>query len=165
MQSELRKCIVLGSEGVGKTRICRIIVGDLNMVTTTTVGIDFLRTDIAGTEIHLLDTTGHERFEPIISQCYRMVDIVLFVYDVSRRETFARIVDNFERIKLMANAAQLYIIFGNRTSESERTISETAGKDLAEMNDALYFDVSIDKPNTIKRAMHDALSKFRTVHK
>lgn len=88
----LCKCITIGNTGVGKTSLLRKYMHDeYAHEYVSTIGVDFyiltgeVKDKIA--KIQLWDTAGQERFRTIVSTYYRGVNLVLFVYDVTNKQT------------------------------------------------------------------------------
>lgn len=96
------KLILAGSETVGKTSFMLRFVDGVNakMPFLATIGIDYKikrcrTTD--GVEVNLLiwDTAGPVRFRSITNSYYRGADGCVFLFDVSRHETFEDIERSF----------------------------------------------------------------------
>ncbi|KAI4833093.1 hypothetical protein KUCAC02_016014 [Chaenocephalus aceratus] len=89
------KVLVIGDSGVGKTCLThRLCAGDFPSRVEATIGVDFRERllDINGERIklQLWDTAGQERFrKSMVHHYYRNVHAVLFVYDVSRPNSFS----------------------------------------------------------------------------
>uniref|UniRef100_UPI00358DE7C8 ras-related protein Rab-33B n=1 Tax=Myxine glutinosa TaxID=7769 RepID=UPI00358DE7C8 len=88
------KIIVIGEKNVGKTCLTfRFCGGGFPERTEATIGVDFRErsVEIEGERIklQLWDTAGQERFRrSMIPHYYRNVHAVVFVYDVTRRDSF-----------------------------------------------------------------------------
>jgi len=84
---------VLGESGVGKTSLLlRYVSNRFTIATKSTIGTDFLTKQIdvgdKSVTLQIWDTAGQERFQGLGSAFFRGSDGVLFVFDVTRRETF-----------------------------------------------------------------------------
>ncbi|XP_041696775.1 ras-related protein Rab-33B [Coregonus clupeaformis] len=88
------KIIVIGDSGVGKTCLTyRFCAGEFPDRTEATIGVDFRErlVEVEGEKIklQLWDTAGQERFrKSMVQQYYRNVHAVLFIYDVTRPDSF-----------------------------------------------------------------------------
>ncbi|XP_042173278.1 ras-related protein Rab-33B isoform X1 [Oncorhynchus tshawytscha] len=100
------KIIVIGDSGVGKTCLTyRFCAGEFLDRTEATIGVDFRErlVEVEGEkikedredggertqELQLWDTAGQERFrKSMVQQYYRNVHAVLFIYDVTRPDSF-----------------------------------------------------------------------------
>lgn len=91
------KCVTLGSHSVGKSTICQMFYTGRKVENVQyTVGIDFVGKDIKLSEkqnikLQVWDTAGSEQFTRIIESYIRDVDIAFLVFDMSKRETWDRI--------------------------------------------------------------------------
>eukprot|EP01126_Amoeba_proteus_P054057 TRINITY_DN661_c0_g2_i15.p1 TRINITY_DN661_c0_g2~~TRINITY_DN661_c0_g2_i15.p1 ORF type:complete len:190 (-),score=37.97 TRINITY_DN661_c0_g2_i15:458-1027(-) len=89
----LLKIIVLGESGVGKTSLLvRYVDNKFNVATKSTIGADFLSKQIEVNDqavtLQIWDTAGQERFQGLGTTFYRGSDGAIFVFDVTRRDTF-----------------------------------------------------------------------------
>jgi Ras-related protein Rab-1A len=89
---------LVGDSGVGKSCLLLRFADDSYTDSyISTVGVDFkIRTiDVEGyiVKLQIWDTAGQERFRTITSSYYRGAQGILFVYDVTDRESFDRVKD------------------------------------------------------------------------
>lgn len=89
MNREKIKCILIGDYNVGKTSILRAYRDKPAHGVVSTLGIDFFTKTIAvnGHEIYLTmwDTAGAERFRSLTHSYMNGSDIVIIVYDLSKK--------------------------------------------------------------------------------
>ena len=142
------KLIFLGDQSVGKSCILNRFMNDaFNEEYQATIGLDFQSKDvlIEGQKIHLLlyDTAGQEKFRSLIPMYTRDANIILFVYDISCRDSFLHLTD---WIKESSNAKVDEIIFalaGNKNDlEDKREISYEEGKKFAEEHNYIFQEIS-----------------------
>ena len=142
------KLIFLGDQSVGKSCILNRFMNDaFNEEYQATIGLDFQSEDvlIEGQKIHLLlyDTAGQEKFRSLIPMYTRDANIILFVYDISCRDSFLHLTD---WIKESSNAKVDEIIFalaGNKNDlEDKREISYEEGKKFAEEHNYIFQEIS-----------------------
>eukprot|EP01083_Nonionella_stella_P026856 73955_1 len=90
--------IILGAANVGKTSIsAQYIHHKYSKQYKPTIGADFDRKMLQSDNIHnnriieacIWDTAGQERFQSLGSAFYRGADAVVFVYDITNKQTFA----------------------------------------------------------------------------
>ena len=88
----LVKILLVGDSGVGKSSLLARFISDSFDEQGPTVGVDFKlkHVDVDGTRLKLTvwDTAGQERFRTLTSSYYRGAHGVVFVYDVTSRESF-----------------------------------------------------------------------------
>ncbi|XP_013420367.1 GTP-binding protein ypt3 [Lingula anatina] len=92
------KVILLGESGVGKTNL-QIVYTEGRFPGTTqplTIGTEFSFKDVeiddnSFVRVQIWDTAGQETYAPISRAIYRDCDGVIFVYDVTRRESLDKL--------------------------------------------------------------------------
>ena len=92
------KTILVGEMGVGKTSIIDRFTKNVfkKYVTSTTSGTyDSATLEIGdySLELQLWDTAGQERFRTLTKMFLKEADIVLLVYDITRKDTFEELKD------------------------------------------------------------------------
>jgi Ras-related protein Rab-8A len=92
----LVKLLLVGDSGVGKSGlVLRFADGAFNPDFTSTIGIDFkLRTcdlDSKKIKFQVLDPSGQERFRTITTAHFRNAMGILFVFDVTKEDSFLSI--------------------------------------------------------------------------
>ena len=92
------KVILLGESGVGKTCIItRFINDDFVKDTSTTSSANFISQSIKFEEydkticFDIWDTAGQEYYRCMTKIFYKNAKIIIFVYDITRKETFDEI--------------------------------------------------------------------------
>jgi small GTP-binding protein len=88
------KVTVCGDEGVGKTSLTRRFAhGTFNINEAGTIGVSFEVRHLSGThyKLQIWDTSGHPRFRSVIKSYFLGCAVILFVYDVSNRDSFEAI--------------------------------------------------------------------------
>ena len=104
------KIIFLGDQGTGKSCILNRFVEDkFDDNYQATIGLDFQSKNIQidNQDIHLLlyDTAGQEKFRSLIPMYTREANIIILVYDISRKESF----EVTSYTKRMISASLVYI--------------------------------------------------------
>ena len=92
------KTILVGEMGVGKTSIIERFTKNVfkKYVTSTTSGTydsAILELGNYSLELQLWDTAGQERFRGLTKMFLKDADIVLLVYDTTRKDTFEELKD------------------------------------------------------------------------
>ena len=87
------KIILLGDIGVGKTCLIKISVGEnFDQKYQPTISFSFSSKEITYNEktykFNLWDTIGQEQFRSITKAFYKNAKIVIFVYDITNKESF-----------------------------------------------------------------------------
>jgi small GTP-binding protein len=91
IQRKRLKCCFIGDYGVGKTCCLHALLDRPLTNVRSTVGIDFFSKTIcvANTDVHLSlwDTAGAERYRSLMHAYLRDADMVVLVYDLSKRDS------------------------------------------------------------------------------
>ena len=117
------KCCVVGDHGVGKTSIIHTLLGKSIHNLQSTIGIDFFSTTmLANTKdiyLTIWDTAGAERFHSLMHSYLRGSDIIIVVYDVTKRTAMQRLTYWLRQIE--HNKPSVVVIVGNKNDLSEVT--------------------------------------------
>ncbi len=129
------KIILLGDSSVGKTCIFKkITTGQFNEKIISTIGMDrrtlYLEINTSkqgepehkqNCDIQLWDTAGQERFRSITKNYYASSQGLLFIYDITKRETFENLDEWFKNVKDDLGIDNNYLIFliGNKLDLAE----------------------------------------------
>ena len=114
-----------------------------------TIGIDnlvqgFQLNDGTIVEVNLIDTSGQERFNSIVSSYYKRADCCLLVYDITNKNSFKKIKEYYiEQLKEYSQNIRKVILLGNKTDlEDEREVGKEEGLALAEENKFIFMETS-----------------------
>ena len=143
------KIITLGDTFAGKSCIVNRFVQNEFENLSNTIGVDFFAKEFTmnGTAIKLqiYDTSGQEQFKSITSNYYKRADGILFVFDLTREETFKNIQfwiremkeqsDDFTKIGM--------VLLGNKSDLAEaKKVDIKEGMALANTLSTKYFETS-----------------------
>ncbi len=133
------KILTLGETSVGKTSIIMRYTEDkFSQQFLSTVGIDFKSKIIEhkGKKIKVLlvDTSGQVRFRNIAANYYKSADGILFVYDVTQKDTLSKFEFWLGQIKEEAKIGnECILLFGNKNdNEEKRQITLEEAKTVAD---------------------------------
>ena len=143
------KLLLIGDSSVGKTSLLlRYTDNSFSDKYIATIGVEFKSKDITLNnntyKIHIWDTAGQERYKSITKNFYKHAEGIIFVYDITKKETF----DNLKNwISNAENETNFKIIIvGNKLDmESNREVSIEKLKKLAEKKNCQYFETSAKK--------------------
>ena len=85
--------LLLGDSDSGKTSLLMRYIKNVYKDTyVSTVGLDQyvkkLKIDEEDVNLHIMDTSGQERFKSLSQTYYKKADGIIFVFDVTNRESF-----------------------------------------------------------------------------
>ena len=142
------KIIILGASTVGKTSIfIRYFNDEFSHSTITTVGVDFKTKffKFEGTKIRInfIDTAGQEKFKAISQNYLKGTDGVIFVFDLTNRETLELVDFWAECINKNTRENIGKILFGNKKDKiKNREIDYNEGKALGDKIGCPYYEGS-----------------------
>ena len=149
----LLKIVTLGESGVGKTNlISRYVFDKFNDNTMSTVGVDFsLKTlNLSGKniKIQIWDTAGQEKLRALASAYYKNANGAILVYDITKKETFRKLIYWIKELKNNAPENAKVILLGNKSDlVAEREVAVDEGKAFAKERGYFFMEVSA-KNNT-----------------
>ncbi|CAA84705.1 Ras-related protein Rab-33 [Caenorhabditis elegans] len=151
-QKRTFKVIIVGNAAVGKTCLSfRFCCGRFPEHTEATIGVDFReRSCVIENEllrVQLWDTAGQERYrQSIVAHYYRNVNAVVFVYDVTCRESFndlALWIKECEKHGLVGDSEVPRILIGNKCDvECTNRVSTDEAQMFADRNNMALFETS-----------------------
>lgn len=163
----LFKILVIGDSGVGKScLLVRFTSGKFEELSPT-VGVDF-RTKFVeyhGNRVKLTiwDTAGQERFRTLTSSYYRGAQGIIYVYDVTRAETFDSVSDlwmkEVDLYSTVEGAVQM-IVANKVDKESEREVSTRDGMALARRHGCLFVETSAKANIAVGQAFEELVLKI-----
>ena len=141
------KILIIGDTFVGKTSLLlKYCDGQFPETHMATIGVEFKDKTIKlnGREIKLQiwDTSGQERFRSITQNFYRNADGIIFVFDVTKTETFNHIKDWLLDAQVEDSDIKR-ILVGNKTDLAEnRVIDKAKMESFAETKKMKSFETS-----------------------
>lgn len=156
------KAIMCGDSGVGKTCIVQRLAGqDFNPEQRSTIGVDFIVRSFSARpsgrcyKLQLWDTCGQERFAKLVDPYFRNSQLLLFVFDLCKRESFYAIEKWRDRASwTMHGGHGTYgsthtpnaraVLIGNKTDRAakDREVSREEAALYAHAHNMSYFETS-----------------------
>ena len=139
---KILKCVLLGSQGAGKTSFLKSLVGEsisdskpTNEIGNFTFSCKFKEEKF---DFIIIDTVGQERYTSLTKSFYREAQIFLLFFDVTDEESFNEINYWIEGIEEYE-----FVLVANKIDETEnRCIGKKKGKDLAKVFNVKYLEIS-----------------------
>jgi len=148
------KLLLLGDAGVGKTSILnKYLKNKFEENYITTLGIESsnktIKTNKFEIVLQIWDTAGQERFQSISKSYYNGSNGVIFVYDVTKKQSF-------EGLKSWINTTELYgvcekIICGNKIDKKKREVSLSELKAFGSRKQLEVIEVSAKEGTNIDK--------------
>ena len=142
------KILLIGDTSVGKTSIlCKYIDDEFSDTYLSTIGIEFkIKSLIINGKKVLLriwDTSGQERYRSITQNFYRNANGILFIFDITKKETFDNIKIWLTDSENCEDNKVAKMLIGNKIDlENKRKIDNETIKKFAEKKEMKYFEAS-----------------------
>eukprot|EP00252_Welwitschia_mirabilis_P011706 TRINITY_DN26078_c0_g1_i1.p1 TRINITY_DN26078_c0_g1~~TRINITY_DN26078_c0_g1_i1.p1 ORF type:complete len:210 (+),score=42.83 TRINITY_DN26078_c0_g1_i1:378-1007(+) len=161
------KLLLIGDSGVGKSSLLLRFTSDSFDDLSPTIGVDFKLKymTIGGKRLKLSiwDTAGQERFRTLTSSYYRGAQGIIFVYDVTRRQTFTNLSDVWAKeVDLYStNKDCIKMLVGNKVDkESERVVTKKEGIALARQFGSLFLECSAKTRINVESCFEELVLKI-----
>ena len=155
----IKFCIV-GDQFVGKTHFLRrFCLNEFSRNYLGTLGFEIIKKSIQlgdqCYDLYFSDLSGQEKFKTTIMSRIKISTIIIFMYDVTKQESFDSIPKWIETVKENnENDGLQMILIGNKIDlENERKISKEQGREFAEKNAMDFFEVSTKTGENVNEAM------------
>lgn len=160
------KLLIIGDSGVGKSSLLlRYINDSFENRLSATIGVDYrvkVTTLLDGTMVKLSiwDTAGQERFRTLTPNFYRGAHGAVVVFDVSNRESFDRLVNWMEELKMFSNHQDMVcLLVGNKIDHLTRQVSREEGLRFARMYHMPYAESSAKTSEGVNALFMDLISR------
>ena len=161
------KIILIGETGVGKTSLINVTEGNpFQQEVASTFSNSYIKKnyDINSHkyQVNLWDTCGQERYRYLTKLFYKGSDIVIFVYDITSKNSFDCLNDWIKEVKEVIDTKYICGMVGNKKDlYYDEQIKAEEAKKLAENNNMKFKYVSAkDDPisfdDFIKELLRDA---------
>ena len=160
------KFIILGDSGVGKTNLLLRYVGEsFSENYIATLGIDFKMKNIIYNDIKIAlqiwDTAGQERFRSITKSFLKGTDGIIFMYDISKKDSFLNLKNWISEIDNSKLPDVKFIICGNKIDlEENRQVTEEMKKKLSKEIDSEIIEISAKKGIKIEEPFDMLINKI-----
>jgi len=147
----LLKVVIWGESEVGKSALVARFADKLFPEEhKPTIGIDFkVNTFQMGNykvRLQLWDTAGQERFRPLTYHYLKGADVVVIVFDVTKKQTFDNLPKWLQEVDTSCPYA-IKVLVGNKTDKADRQINFPTAKQFASSANLAYIETSA-KTNT-----------------
>ena len=152
------KIITLGNSEVGKTSIInRFTSNYFDKDLINTIGMDSkthqMKIGEKTVNLKIWDSAGQERFRSIQKYYYNQVDGILFVYDITKEESFKIIESWLDEVKTKAINTLCGVLIGNKIDlKNERVVSTEDGKKLADQLELKFIECSAFSGDNVEQA-------------
>eukprot|EP01125_Pyxidicula_operculata_P006231 TRINITY_DN2166_c0_g2_i3.p1 TRINITY_DN2166_c0_g2~~TRINITY_DN2166_c0_g2_i3.p1 ORF type:complete len:168 (+),score=40.56 TRINITY_DN2166_c0_g2_i3:207-710(+) len=137
------------------------------MATKSTIGADFLSKQIdlddQAVTLQIWDTAGQERFQGLGTTFYRGSDGAIFVFDVTRRETFDALLQwkNAFLIQVGQEGNNEFpmLIVANKVDREDRVVTTQMVQQFCSQNNLEYLECSAKEAINVGKAFEKITKK------
>ena len=159
------KLLFLGETSVGKTSLLLRYTENKFDNGLPTVGVDvkykYLTYENKKIRLEIWDTAGQERFRGIAKNYFRGAHAIIFVFDITNKESFNKLKNWMNDAKQNINEFTELVIAGNKIDlEEKRSIPKEIIQEFAEKNNLEIFSTSAKTGEGINDVFSYLVSKL-----
>ena len=160
------KVILVGNSGVGKTNLINVLTGrkfEQSIMTTTISTYVEKKMEMGNKKYNLeiWDTAGQEKFHSLTKLFIKESRIVLFVYDITDKNSFTEIKSWVKIVKELLDDKFVMGLAGNKKDLFlKEVINEVKGKEKAKEIGAIFKLTSAKEGEGIHELMESLLKEY-----
>jgi len=159
------KLLFLGESNVGKTSLLLRYADDVFENSLPTVGIDvkykYLTYDNKKIRLDIWDTAGQERFRGIAQNYFRGANGIIFVFDITNKESFNKLRVWLSDVKPKINPGTVMVVAENKIDlEEKREVLKDLIKEFGEKNEIEIFSTSAKSGEGVSEMIGNLVSKL-----
>ena len=147
------KILLIGTINAGKTSVVnRFITNNYNTEYNYTIGLEFnskiLNINNKNIKLLIWDSSGQFRFFPILSNYYRNINVVFYVFDINDLESFNQTIEWIEKtINNIEDCVDKYLIATK--SDLKSNIKSELINDICYKYKLQYYECSAKSGNNV----------------
>ena len=103
--------------------------------------------------VHIMDTSGQERYKSLNENYYKKADACLLVYDITEMKSFEECKYYSEQMKQRCKKGIKTILLGNKTDlEDKRKVPSSDGAEFSQKNNYIFMETSCLKNTNVADA-------------
>ncbi len=149
MHDYVLRIVLVGEAMVGKTSLCETLsIGKNSSSYQATIGVDFSISDIntldgKKVKCQLWDTAGCERFRSITKSYYQNAGVILLMFDLSNKQSFADVYYWIQEIKKFGDDGTKILLVGNKSDLTHAVDSDEINEFVKMYNGITYVEASV----------------------
>ena len=170
--SNVVKLILVGDSGTGKTNLINVSVGqEFNPGIFTTTSCSYVQKKVKNNKkeykVNLWDTIGQEKYRSLTKIFVKDANIVIFVYDITKRESFESL-KYWKKIinEILGEDLTLGVVGNKIDLYLEEQVKESEGKEYADSIGAKFKLTSAkNSPKEISEFIEEMLDIYLNKNK
>ena len=170
--SNVVKLILVGDSGTGKTNLINVSVGqEFNSGIFTTTSCSYVQKKVKNNKkeykVNLWDTIGQEKYRSLTKIFVKDANIVIFVYDITKRESFESL-KYWKKIinEILGEDLTLGVVGNKIDLYLEEQVKESEGKEYADSIGAKFKLTSAkNSPKEISEFIEEMLDIYLNKNK
>ena len=159
------KLLFLGESDVGKTSLLLRYTDGVFENSLPTVGIDvkykYLTYDNKKIRLDIWDTAGQERFRGIAQNYFRGANGIIFVFDITNKESFNKLRVWLSDVKPKINPGTVMVVAENKIDlEVKREVSKDLIEEFKEKNEIDIFSTSAKSGEGVSEMIGNLVGKL-----
>jgi len=163
------KLVIIGDSGVGKSSfVLRFTDDAFDPEEAATIGVDFkvkvINIHATKVKLAIWDTAGQERFRTLTPSYYRGGQGAILVYDVTNRDSFARIENWLAELDTYStNTDIVKMLVGNKCdmeAQGARVVSKEEGLNCARKHQMMFIEASAKTREGVQCAFEELVEKI-----
>uniref|UniRef100_A0A8B9ER00 small monomeric GTPase n=1 Tax=Anser cygnoides TaxID=8845 RepID=A0A8B9ER00_ANSCY len=131
----------------------------------SSIGVDFkvktISVDGNKAKLAIWDTAGQERFRTLTPSYYRGAQGVILVYDVTRRDTFAKLDNWLNELETYCTRNDIVkMLVGNKIDKENREVDRNEGLKFARKHSMLFIEASAKTCDGVQCAFEELVEKI-----
>ena len=167
------KVILIGNSGVGKTNLINVASGGkFNAMEKPTLTSSFiiiqLKVENRQYNLQLWDTIGQEKLRALSKLFFKNSKIVIFVYDITKRESFIGLEDWHQEVKDIIGDETIKGVLGNKIDLfTKEEVKDEEGEEYANKLNALFRTTSAKtEPKGLTQFLQELINEYdKKIHK
>jgi small GTP-binding protein len=161
LETYVFKVIICGDYAVGKTSLVRrYTTGTFSYDYKSTLAVSFVKSEVTIEGFHIdlaiWDTAGQERFQQMRKEYYKNARAVIFVYDLTRPETYHHVEGRWKPEVDSTVQGYTSMVIGTKSDlADQRVVTTRSGEALARRIGARYIETSALSGANVEKAFHD----------